>query len=89
MILDEATSAVDNKTDLLIQETIKHDFAGTLIVVAHRLRTVAGFDQIMVMENGRVTEIGSPAKLLRAEGMFHELVNESQDREFLRDRILK
>lgn len=89
MILDEATSAVDNKTDLLIQDTIRESFHGTLIVIAHRLRTIAAFDQVMVMSDGKVAEIGSPEKLLREKGMFYELVEESQDRDFLTNMICK
>jgi len=89
MILDEATSAVDNKTDLLIQDTIKKEFDGTLIVVAHRLRTIAGFDQVIVMSDGKVVEIGKPDGLLRKKGIFYELVEDSQDKEFLTQAILK
>jgi ABC-type multidrug transport system fused ATPase/permease subunit len=89
IILDEATSAVDNKTDLLIQDTIKKEFDGTLIVVAHRLRTIAGFDQVIVMSDGKVVEIGKPDELLRKKGMFYELVEDSQDKEFLTQAILK
>jgi ABC-type multidrug transport system fused ATPase/permease subunit len=89
MILDEATSAVDNKTDLLIQDTIKKEFDGTLIVIAHRLRTIAGFDQVMVMSNGKAVEIGKPDELLSRKGMFYELVEDSQDKEFLTQAILK
>lgn len=82
MILDEATSAIDNKTDMLIQDAIRKEFTGTLIVVAHRLRTIAGFDQVMVMSDGRVGEIGKPDELLQARGMFYDLVKDSQDSEF-------
>lgn len=89
IILDEATSAVDNKTDLLIQETIRTQFDGTVIVVAHRLRTIASFDQVMVMSEGRVVEIGSPMELLGKKGPFFELVRGSQDREFLVNTISK
>jgi ABC-type multidrug transport system fused ATPase/permease subunit len=80
---------VDNKTDLLIQDTIKKEFSGTLIVVAHRLRTIAQFDQVMVMSDGKVAEIGPPAQLLGNRGLFFDLVQDSQDREFLMGMILK
>ena len=89
IILDEATSAVDNRTDLLIQDTIRKEFSGTLIVVAHRLRTIAPFDQVMVMSDGKVAEIGPPAQLLKEKGLFFDLVQDSQDREFLMETILK
>lgn len=88
IILDEATSAVDNKTDLLIQETIRTKFSGTLIVVAHRLRTIAQFDRILVMSDGKVAEFGTPADLLGDQGLFFDLVQASQDREFLMTKIL-
>ncbi|KAH8802929.1 hypothetical protein F5884DRAFT_887734 [Xylogone sp. PMI_703] len=81
MLQDEATSAIDNKTDLLIQDTIRTEFSRTLIVVAHRLRTVAPFDQIMVMSDGKVAKIGPSAQLLRDKGF--------QDKEFLMGTILK
>jgi len=89
LILDEATSAVDNKTDLLIQDTIRAEFSGTLIVVAHRLRTIAIFDQIMVMRDGNVAEFGEPAELMEHKGLFYELVQDSQDKEFLQSIIFK
>jgi ABC-type multidrug transport system fused ATPase/permease subunit len=83
VILDEATSAVDDKADLQIQETIRNEFNGTLIVVAHRLRTVASFDQVMVISDGRIAEMGKPDKLMRDKGMFYSLVQSSVDKDFL------
>jgi ABC-type multidrug transport system fused ATPase/permease subunit len=83
IILDEATSAVDNKTDLWIQDTIRSEFNRTLIVVAHRLRTIALFDQVIVMSEGRIAERGKPGELLRAKGLFYDLVQDSEDKEFL------
>lgn len=79
IILDEATSAVDNKTDTMIQDVIRTQFKGTVIVVAHRLRTVAEFDKIMVLSHGVVAEQGSPRMLLDKKGAFYELVRSSQD----------
>ena len=87
VILDEATSAVDNETDLLMQEVIRTEFNGTLIVVAHRLRTIALFDRVMVMSDGKVAEFGKPADLLKKEGMFYDLVQNSKDRDFLKNTI--
>ncbi|KAJ5152555.1 uncharacterized protein N7482_009033 [Penicillium canariense] len=83
LILDEATSAVDNETDSWIQDTIRSQFNRTLIVVAHRLRTIASFDKVIVIDDGRIEEIGSPAELLRAKGLFYDLVQKSQDKEFV------
>ncbi|KAI0126965.1 ABC multidrug transporter [Xylariales sp. AK1849] len=82
IVLDEATSAVDNATDLSIQNTIRTEFSGTLIVVAHRLRTIAGFEKVLVLSGGMVTEMGTPEELLQQEGAFYDLVRDSEDREF-------
>ncbi|GKZ34708.1 hypothetical protein AbraIFM66950_005060 [Aspergillus brasiliensis] len=87
IILDEATSAVDDETDRWIQNTIRSQFSGTLIVVAHRLRTICSFDKVIAMSEGRIAEMGSPAELLRKEGLFYRLVQDSEDREYLVETI--
>ncbi|GJP89004.1 P-loop containing nucleoside triphosphate hydrolase protein [Aspergillus niger] len=87
IILDEATSAVDDETDRWIQDTIRSQFSGTLIVVAHRLRTICSFDKVIAMSEGRIAEMGSPAELLRKEGLFYRLVQSSEDREYLMETI--
>ncbi len=69
VVLDEATSAVDRGTDGAIQESLRHDFAAggcSVLVIAHRLSTVADFDRLLVLHEGRVAEFGTPAELLRA-----------------------
>lgn len=69
VVLDEATSAVDRGTDSNIQESLRKEFAAagcTVLVIAHRLSTVADFDRLLVLEKGRVAEIGSPKELLLA-----------------------
>jgi ABC-type multidrug transport system fused ATPase/permease subunit len=88
MILDEATSAVDNETDLLVQEIVRTEFKGTLIVVAHRLRTIASFERVLVMSEGEAREFGTPCELLHRKEVFWELVRDSQDKEYLLDAIL-
>jgi ABC-type multidrug transport system fused ATPase/permease subunit len=88
MLLDEATSAVDMKTDSLIQRSIREEFKqSTLIVVAHRLSTVADFDRILVMADGKAVEYGEPRELLVRKGEFWKLVCESGERERL-ERII-
>ncbi|KAJ3485575.1 hypothetical protein NLG97_g6785 [Lecanicillium saksenae] len=89
IVLDEATSAVDNNTDSMMQDVIRTHFTGTLIVVAHRLRTIASFDKILVVSNGSIAEQGAPRDLMHAKGAFFELVQKSQDREFLEQAILQ
>ncbi len=67
VVLDEATSAVDRGTDGAIQESLRREFASaacTVLVIAHRLSTVADFDRLLVMREGRVAEMGTPAELL-------------------------
>ena len=68
LVLDEATSSVDARTDQQVQDTIKREFVNkgaTVITVAHRLDTVLGYDKICVLGDGNVLEYGSPAELLR------------------------
>jgi ABC-type glutathione transport system ATPase component len=69
VVLDEATSAVDRGTDSSIQESLRQEFAAagcTVLVIAHRLSTVADFDRLLVLEKGRVAEMGTPKELLLA-----------------------
>lgn len=65
LVLDEATSAADAKTDNAIQETIRDSFAGrrTLLIIAHRLDTIMDSDRIMVMDAGKVGEFDTPRAL--------------------------
>ncbi|KAI4117408.1 MAG: hypothetical protein LQ345_002349 [Seirophora villosa] len=90
-ILDEATSAVDKATDTLIQRSLHREFGGggsTLLVIAHRLATVAGFDRILVLSEGRAVEYGAPRELMEGKGKFWEMVRGSGDREMLEEMIL-
>lgn len=90
LIMDEATSSVDMKTDAAIQESIRHCFTNsTLLVIAHRLSTLADFDRIFVVDAGKVTEHGSPRELLQKKGPFWDLVQESGAKTNLEDRILQ
>ena len=88
MVLDEATSAVDMATDVLIQRSIREEFGdSTLLVIAHRLSTIADFDKILVMSEGRAVEFESPRELLRRRGVFYEMVGQSGERERLEEII--
>lgn len=89
LLLDEATSAVDMATDRLIQRSIRDGFhESTLIVVAHRLHTVADFDKILVLDEGKIIESGTPRELWqRPEGAFRELCEQSGEALQLRDII--
>ncbi|KAK3096260.1 hypothetical protein FSP39_025059 [Pinctada imbricata] len=65
LMLDEATAAIDTETDSLVQTTIKETFQDcTMLIIAHRLNTVLNCNRILVMEDGKVVEYGSPANLM-------------------------
>ena len=74
LILDEATSALDSRTEEAIQSTLDNVARNrTTIVIAHRLSTVVGADQIVVLDAGRVAERGTHAELLAKGGLYAEL----------------
>ncbi len=74
LILDEATSALDNTTELLIQQALDELCKGrTTIVVAHRLSTVRGADEIAVVMNGKITERGTHEELMTLSGTYKHL----------------
>ncbi|PBK97861.1 P-loop containing nucleoside triphosphate hydrolase protein [Armillaria gallica] len=85
LILDEATSAIDYKTDAVIQKTLREELKDVaLITVAHRLQTIMDFDKIMVLDEGRIVEFDTPRILLNSEkGWFRRLVDKSSDRSAL------
>ncbi|GAA6021159.1 hypothetical protein JCM10207_008338 [Rhodosporidiobolus poonsookiae] len=65
LLLDEATASTDHETDELITQTIRSEFAdSTLLVIAHRLRTIIDFNKILLLDKGKVLEYDSPATLL-------------------------
>ena len=81
LILDEATSAVDNETEALIQQAIDElSKSRTVIVIAHRLSTVMKADNIIVLENGRIAEQGTHNELLKLGGIYAKLCNVNSDR---------
>lgn len=74
--MDEATSNVDMQTDHFIQSCIKTKFKDTTVItIAHRLNTIADYDKVIVMDRGRIIEIGSPYELLIKGGTFSEMVD--------------
>ncbi|CAG8581381.1 10399_t:CDS:2 [Racocetra fulgida] len=79
IIMDEATASVDFKTDHLIQATIREEFEDrTVITIAHRLRTVADYDRILVMDAGNIIEFDIPYLLMqKSDGLFKKMCEKS------------
>jgi len=77
LVMDEATASVDGETDAFIQRMLRTRFQDTtLLTIAHRLHTIMDYDLVLVMDEGRAAQFGSPHDLLQHEdGLFTSLVN--------------
>ena len=74
LILDEATSAVDNETEAALQRSI--ELVGkdrTTVIIAHRLSTIRSANTILVMDNGKIVERGTHDDLIQKEGIYQKL----------------
>ena len=75
IVFDEATNSLDANNEKVIVENLQEFFEGkTVIVVAHRLSTVRGADQIVVLDNGRIIETGNHESLIEKRGAYYNLV---------------
>ncbi len=75
LILDEATSNVDTNTERIMQQSLRRLVQGrTCLIIAHRLATVTNVDRIIVLEQGKIAEIGSPQELLAKQGLYYHMV---------------
>ena len=75
VLLDEATASLDVENETKVQGALSRLLAGkTVLVIAHRMRTVAGADRIVVLENGHVAEQGTPAELMERGGLYRRMV---------------
>ncbi|KAL7131136.1 hypothetical protein ABFS83_13G178600 [Erythranthe nasuta] len=93
LVLDEATAAVDVRTDALIQKTIREEFRScTMLIIAHRLNTIIDCDKVLLLDAGQVVEFDSPETLLHRENSaFSKMVQSTgaANAEYLRGLVLK
>ncbi|VDB91250.1 unnamed protein product [Peniophora sp. CBMAI 1063] len=84
LVMDEATASVDYATDELIGKTIRHEFAdSTILTIAHRLRTVIDYNRVMLLDQGRIVELDTPANLLNnSDSLFYSLCKATGKTEF-------
>ena len=80
LILDEATSSLDTRTEWKIQKAISRLVKSrTTSAIAHRLSTLRSADRLVVLDDGKVTEVGTHHELMSREGIFHRLVKSQQE----------
>ncbi|XP_057763903.1 ABC transporter C family member 2-like [Salvia miltiorrhiza] len=93
LVLDEATAAVDVRTDALIQKTIREEFNScTMLIIAHRLNTIIDCDTVLLLDGGKVVEFDTPEALLQQESSaFSKMVQStgSANAEYLRGLVLR
>lgn len=76
VLLDEATASLDVENETRVQGALSRLLVGkTVLVIAHRMRTVEAADKIIVLADGRVAEEGTPAELMNKNGLYHRMVN--------------
>ena len=74
ILLDEATASLDVENETMIQEALSKLIRDkTVLIIAHRMRTVAGADKIVVLSDGNVAEQGSPSVLINQDGIYREM----------------
>ena len=92
LILDEATASVDIGTDRLIQETVAEEFKNnTVISITHRIDTILDCDRVMVLDEGKIAELGAINDLMKSENsIFHSIIKDNiQERDLCSTKIIK
>ena len=90
LILDEATSSLDNKSENEVQAALDNLMQGrTTIIIAHRLSTIASADDIITISGGKVQEQGSPAKLAKSGGIYNQLLDYTNKADQKTKKVLK
>ena len=80
VLLDEATASLDVESESAVQTALSHLLQGkTVLIIAHRMRTVAGADRIVVLEGGHVVQQGTPEQLMREGGLYKHMVELQQE----------
>ncbi|HJC24790.1 MAG TPA: ABC transporter ATP-binding protein/permease [Candidatus Eisenbergiella merdavium] len=80
ILLDEATASLDVENESAVQEALSRLIRNkTVLIIAHRMRTVAGADRIVVLENGRTVQQGRPEELIRQDGLYRRMVELQKD----------
>lgn len=80
ILLDEATASLDPENEVLVQKAIAKLVEGkTVLMIAHRLRTVVDADQILVLDNGKLAECGTHDELMKMDGLYHKLFQIQQE----------
>lgn len=78
--MDEATASLDVENESAVQAALSRLVRSkTVLIIAHRMRTVAGADRIVVLENGHVAQQGSPAELMEQGGLYRRMVELQQE----------
>ena len=72
-IFDDSLSAVDMETDQKIRQSIRDNVEGTTILIAHRITTLMNADQILVLDHGKVSQMGTHQELIHQEGIYKRI----------------
>ena len=76
ILLDEASASLDVESETFVQKALSRLIANrTVIMIAHRMRTIANASKLIVLEDGHVVEQGTPEQLLRKEGVYQRMVD--------------